>query len=61
MVNLKFGSSVSSVHDLPGGGPQGALVGGIEYMVNSNDNLTLLRMKTNLNMLMTSLSLNLFA
>ena len=37
-MTVKFGSSVSSVHDLPGGGPQGALVGGIEYMVNSNDN-----------------------
>ena len=37
-MTVKFGSSVSSVHDLPGGGPQGSLLGGIEYMVNSNDN-----------------------
>ena len=37
-MTVKFGSSVSSVYDLPGGGPQGSLLGGIEYMVNSNDN-----------------------
>ena len=26
------------MHSLPGGGPQGTLLGGIEYLVNSNDN-----------------------
>ena len=35
---VKFGSSNSSQHDLPGAGPQGTLLGGIEYLVNSNDN-----------------------
>jgi hypothetical protein len=37
-MTVKFGSSVSSVHDLPGGRPQGSLLGGIEYMLNSNYN-----------------------
>ena len=34
----KFKGSNSSVHSLPGVGPQGSLLGGIEYLVNSNDN-----------------------
>ena len=37
-MTVKFGVSVSSTHSLPGGGPQGSLLGGIEYLVNSNDN-----------------------
>ena len=37
-MTVKFGNSTSSQHDLPGGGPQGTLLGGIEYLVNSNDN-----------------------
>ena len=35
---VKFNGSNSSTHSLPGGGPQGSLLGGIEYLVNSNDN-----------------------
>ena len=37
-MTVKFGGSSSSIHSLPGGGPQGSLLGGIEYLVNSNDN-----------------------
>ena len=38
-MTVKFKGSNSSVHSLPGGGPQGSLLGGIEYLVNSNDNV----------------------
>jgi len=37
-MTVKFKGSKSSIHSLPGGGPQGSLLGGIEYLVNSNDN-----------------------
>ena len=37
-MTVKFGGSHSSIYSLPGGGPQGSLLGGIEYLVNSNDN-----------------------
>ena len=37
-MTVKFNGSKSSTYDLPGGGPQGTLLGGIEYLVNSNDN-----------------------
>ena len=37
-MTVKFRGSNSLVHRLPGGGPQGSLLGGIEYLVNSNDN-----------------------
>ena len=37
-MTVRFGGSCSSVYSLPGGGPQGTLLGGIEYLVNSNDN-----------------------
>ena len=37
-MTVKFKGSKSSVHSLPGGGPQGFLLGEIEYLVNSNDN-----------------------
>ena len=37
-MTVKFKGSTSSIHSLPGGGPQGSLLGGIEYLVNSNDN-----------------------
>ena len=37
-MTVKFNGSNSSIHGLPGGGPQGTLLGGIEYLVNSNDN-----------------------
>ena len=37
-MTVKFGQSNSSVHCLPGGGPQGTLIWGIEYLRNCNDN-----------------------
>ena len=37
-MTVKFRGSNSSTYHLPGGGPQGSLIGGIEYLVNSNDN-----------------------
>ena len=37
-MTVKVKGSNSSVYSLPGGGPQGSLIGGIEYLVNSNDN-----------------------
>ena len=33
-----FNNTYSSTHKLPGGGPQGTLIGLIEYFVQSNDN-----------------------
>ena len=37
-MTVKFNGSNSSIYGLRGGGPQGTLLGGIEYLVNSNDN-----------------------
>ena len=37
-MEVRFNGSSSSTHKLPGGGPQGTLVGLIEYFVQSNDN-----------------------
>ena len=37
-MKVKFNGEVSSEHGLNGGGPQGTLIGQIEYLVNSNDN-----------------------
>ena len=37
-MQVKFNNSYSGTHKLPGGGPQGTLVGLIEYFVQSNDN-----------------------
>ena len=37
-MQVKHNSSYSRTHKLPGGGPQGTLVGLIEYFVKSNDN-----------------------
>ena len=37
-MTVKFGGTNSSTHNLPGGGLQGTLLGGIEYLVNTNDN-----------------------
>ena len=37
-MKVKFNGQESSEHSLNGGGPQGTLLGGIEYLVNSNDN-----------------------
>ena len=37
-MEVKFNDEVSSKHNLNGGGPQGTLIGQIEYLVNSNDN-----------------------
>ena len=37
-MQVKFNGKYSTTHDLPGGGPQGTLVGLIEYFVQSNDN-----------------------
>ena len=37
-MRVKFNGETSSEHPLNGGGPQGTLIGQIEYLVNSNDN-----------------------
>ena len=37
-MQVKFNDTYSGTHKLPGGGPQGTLVGLIEYFVQSNDN-----------------------
>jgi hypothetical protein len=37
-MKVKFNGQESQEHSLNGGGPQGTLLGGIEYLVNSNDN-----------------------
>ena len=37
-MTVRFNSKTSEMHDLPGGGPQGTLIGGIEYSVQSDDN-----------------------
>jgi hypothetical protein len=37
-MQVKFNDTYSSVHKLPGGGPQGTLLGLIEYFIQSNDN-----------------------
>ena len=37
-MTVKFNDKSSGIYDLPGGGPQGTLIGGIEYSVQSNDN-----------------------
>ena len=37
-MKVKFNGHESKEHSLNGGGPQGTLLGGIEYLVNSNDN-----------------------
>ena len=37
-MQVRFNGTYSSTHNLPGGGPQGTLIGLIEYLVQSNDN-----------------------
>ena len=37
-MQVKYNDTYSDTHILPGGGPQGSLVGLIEYFVQSNDN-----------------------
>ena len=37
-MQVRYNDTYSSTHSLPGGGPQGSLVGLIEYFVQSNDN-----------------------
>ena len=37
-MQVRYNNTYSSTHRLPGGGPQGTLIGLIEYMVKSNDN-----------------------
>ena len=37
-MQVRFNSKHSTTHKLPGGGPQGTLIGLIEYLVQSNDN-----------------------
>ena len=37
-MQVRFNNYFSSTHPLPGGGPQGTLIGLIEYLVQSNDN-----------------------
>ena len=37
-MQVKFNGEISDILTLIGGGPQGTLVGGIEYLVQSNDN-----------------------
>ena len=37
-MRVKFNGEISELFTLIGGGPQGTLIGGIEYIVQSNDN-----------------------
>ena len=37
-MKVKFNGEISELMRLIGGGPQGALIGGIEYLAQSNDN-----------------------
>ena len=37
-MRVKFNDAISNVYQLIGGGPQGTLLGGIEYLVQSNNN-----------------------
>ena len=37
-MRVKSNGEISREHSLNGGGPQGTLIGQIEYLVNSNDN-----------------------
>ena len=37
-MQVRFNSRYSTTHKLPGGGPQGTLIGLIEYFIQSNDN-----------------------
>ena len=37
-MQVKFNGETSSFLDLIGGGPQGTLLGGLEYLAQSNDN-----------------------
>ena len=37
-MRVKFNGELSELHDLIGGGPQGTLLGLLEYLVQSNDN-----------------------
>ena len=38
-MQVRFNNTYSSTHRLPGGGPQGTLIGLLEYLVQSNDNV----------------------
>ena len=42
-MRVKFNNEISSEHSLNGGGPQGTLIGQIEYLVNSNDNADIVK------------------
>ena len=42
-MKVKFNSEMSEFMSLVGGGPQGTLVGGLEYLVQSNDNADIVR------------------
>ena len=37
-MQVRYTNTYSSIHRLPGGGPQGNLIGLLEYLVQSNDN-----------------------
>ena len=37
-MQVKFNGEISDILSLIGGGPQGTLIGGLEYLVQSNDN-----------------------
>ena len=37
-MRVKFNGEISEEHQLVGGGPQGTLLGGLEYLVQSNEN-----------------------
>ena len=39
-MQVKFNGEVSKILTLIGGGPQGTLIGGLEYLVQSDDNTT---------------------
>ena len=50
---VKYNGTYSSTYQLPGGGPQGTLVGLIEYFVQSNDNADWWTLASGSSMLMT--------
>ena len=42
-MKVKFNNEMSDFLDLIGGGPQGTLIGGIEYLAQSNDNADIVK------------------
>ena len=51
-MKVKYNGATSKEHSLVGGGPQGTLLGLIEYLVQSNDSADCVDEADRLNMLM---------